>query len=144
MNRKSISIPVGMLIRSFYCHQCGHKLQRQGETRIVHPGDADYKKYAVQRTGNRTTFWLGDDVEVTEYVFHCPNCNVTIVFDDQLIIEYIQKKTGNRCLTKSEVSTHEVQGKNSVERNKRLFRMLWYAVTLALTAIVYFISTQTS
>ena len=137
MNNKSVSIPISMLTHSFICHQCGYKLQRKARKRIVRRGDSDFLKHAVQRTG-KTIIFLAGDVEITEYDFYCPYCHTTIRFDDQLVIEYIQKKIGNCILANSEIRTHEAEGKYSVKRRKLLSRILWWVLMLALTAVIIF------
>lgn len=139
MSSKTISIPFGMITRKFYCHQCGQKLLRHRKTRTLHPGDPDYKKYAIHRTGNKVTFWTGD-AKVIEYDFHCPNCNITTQYDKQLIIEHIQKKLGKPRLTQSEITTQEAQAKIVIDRRNTLRRILWGIAMLALIAVSFYFS----
>ena len=141
MYSKSITIPFGMVTRKFYCHQCGQKLLRHSRTRTVRPGDPDYKKYAIRRSGSKITFWAGD-VEVTEYDFRCPDCNVITPYDKQLVIEHIQKSLHKSCLTQSEIRTQEAQANIVINRKKTLRRILWWIAMLVLFAISLYFSAQ--
>lgn len=142
MSHKSITIPFGMVTRRFYCYQCGQKLLRHSRTRTVRPGDPDYKEYAIRRSGNKTTFWAGD-VDVTEYDFRCPDCNIITQYDKQLVIEAIQKNLGKNRLTQSEILLQEAQAEVSVNKKKTLHRVLWLVAMLALFAIALYFSAQT-
>ena len=141
MASKSSSIPFGMLTRKFYCHQCGKKLFRHSRTRTVCPGDPDYKKYAVRRHGLTVTFTPGN-VEVTEYDFRCPECQIITHYDKQLVIEHIQKSLGKRCLAESEIRLEELQAQTIVNRKKMLYKILWWAAMLILFAIALYFSAQ--
>ena len=131
MPRKTITIPIGMMARKFYCHHCGQELQRNKNTILYRPGDPDYKKHAVQRSGGRINVSFGD-VEITEYNFCCPDCSAVIEYEDQLVIENIQKNLGHRCLTQAEVSSQKLQATDAVERRKVICEIFpWIGFVLA-------------
>ena len=141
MTNKSTFIPFGILTREFYCHRCGNKLFRHSRTRVVHPKDPDYMKYAIHRRGLSITFFPGN-VEVTEYDFRCPECETIIHYDKQLVIEQIQNDLGKRCLAESEIPSQESPSpaQDAVDQRERLRKILFGIVMLALFLIVLYLS----
>lgn len=99
MKNKSFSIPIGMVIKKFYCHKCGERLTKRANTRTVKPGESDYKKY---NKISRRTYMIGD-VEVTEYDFQCPSCGNIIGYDEQCLVRKIQKRLRKNILSKDEI-----------------------------------------
>ena len=87
MKNRSVSIPIAMVTKKFYCHKCGEQLSKNSKTRTVKPEDPDYIKH---NRINHRTHMIGD-VEVTEYVFQCPSCGNIIEYDEQCVIGEIQK-----------------------------------------------------
>ena len=39
----TVSIPMAMLSKKYYCHKCGERLKRQKVTEIFNPGDPGYE-----------------------------------------------------------------------------------------------------
>lgn len=133
MKNKTITIPVVMLAKKFYCHRCGTKLERQARTRTVRRGDPDYEKH--RNIADVTVF---GDIEVTEYDFCCQICGNTISFDQQRIIEYIQKRANKQTLSQSEIDTMEAEAKAFLKRKRKLTNILAYAICAAATIIILY------
>ena len=102
MKNKSVSIPVGMVIKKFYCHKCGERLRKHPQTRIVKPGDPDYRKHSRI---NRRIQMIGA-VEVTEYNFRCPACENFMEYRAQCVVRKMQKKLRKNILTDEELFNH--------------------------------------
>ena len=130
MKNKSSSIPVAMVMRKFYCHHCGERLERSPRKRVIRRGDPDYKKHS--RIGH--TRMIGD-IELTEYDFKCPNCDKIIGFDEQRVIEKIQKHAGKCTLSQAEVDENIENAKAVLEKEKKRTNII---VTVVSIAVVIF------
>ena len=139
MANKTVSIPLGMLSRKFYCHRCGQQLLRHKSTKLYQPGDPEYKKHAVRKTGNQIEFLIGS-VEVTEYDFRCPQCNTFTQYKEQLVIENIQKRLGNHNLSQSELRSQEAYARDAINRRKTLLQILCWIVSIVLSILAYRLS----
>ena len=133
MNNKSI-IPVAMLIKKFYCHCCGGLLIKNKRTRTIRRGDPDYKEHS--RIGR--THMIGD-IELTEYDFKCPDCGNIIGYDEQCIVEKIQKQLGKNMLSEQEFSDHRDSIKDKMDRKSKIFKVLYTAVIGAIAALILYI-----
>ena len=105
MNNK-FEIPMGMLVRKFYCPACGERLIKSPKTRIIRRADHDYRKYRRIRH----TRLIGD-VKLTEYDFKCPCCGKIPSYEDQCVIETIQKNIGKKILSEAEIAEHTQKAK---------------------------------
>ena len=132
MNNKSISIPVAMLIKKFYCHCCGGLLIKNKRTRTIRRGDPDYKEHS--RIGR--THMIGD-IELTEYDFKCPDCGRITSFDEQCVIENIQKNVGKHILSQAEITEHTPKAEADLKRKRNITNIIAKIVFIALTAIIY-------
>jgi predicted RNA-binding Zn-ribbon protein involved in translation (DUF1610 family) len=132
MNNKSISIPVTMLIKKFYCHCCGGLLIKNKRTRTIRRGDPDYKEHS--RIGR--THMIGD-IELTEYDFKCPDCGRITSFDEQCVIENIQKNVGKHILSQAEITEHTPKAEADLKRKRNITNIIVKIVFIALTAIIY-------
>lgn len=137
MKNRSVSLPIGMVSRKFFCHRCGTQLDRKPRTRTLRHGDADYKKYS--RTGNMRM--LGD-IEVTEYDFHCPACGTVIGYKEQCVIEYIQKQADRHILSRSEITAASEEATASLERKQKLSGIFWTALCIAAAIVLYFLKSR--
>lgn len=113
MNGKSYSIPLGMVFGKYYCAKCGAKLIKERTHRIVTQCDRDYYQYH-----DFGTFPLRD-YDVYDYRFKCPSCNARISFDEQCIINRIQKKQGYFVLSSSEIKSNYKECKD--DNNSSIF-----------------------
>ena len=132
MNNKSISIPVAMLIKKFYCHCCGGLLIKNKRTRTIRRGDPDYKEHSR----NGRTHMIGD-IELTEYDFKCPDCGRITSFDEQCVIENIQKNVGKHILSQAEITEHTPKAEADLKRKRNITNIIAKIVFIALTAIIY-------
>ena len=135
MKNKSTSIPVAMLTKKFYCHKCGERLTRHPKTRIVKRGDPDYKKY--NHIGHTHIIGSGD-VEVTEYDFQCPSCGNITEYDEQCVIEKIQKKLDKTILSEGELLDHKADAKDQINKKTKIFNIIFTAITLAVLALILY------
>lgn len=100
MKGKSYSMPLGMIFRKYYCAKCGEVLKKELTHRVVTRNDKDYYEFH-----DRGTFPLHDH-DVYNYRFKCPNCHARISYNEQCIIERIQKQQGTHMLAGSEIKTY--------------------------------------
>ena len=133
MKNKSTSIPVGMLTKKFYCHKCGERLSKHPKTRLVKRGDPDYKKY--NRIGRARMI---GDVEVTEYDFQCPSCGNITEYDEQCVIEKIQKTLDKAILSEEEISEHKADAKEEIDKKAKIFHIFFIASTCAIAALILY------
>ena len=94
----TVSIPVAMLFKKYYCHKCGERLKRQKVTETLNPGDPGYKAAQNDIHDHHTFIGTSGTISVTEYVFLCPTCNTTITFKEQEDIATKQKYAGTHIL----------------------------------------------
>ena len=135
MKNKSKSIPVAMLLKKFYCHSCGERLVKNAKTRTVRRGDQDYREHS--RIGY--THMIGD-VELTEYDFKCPCCDNITSYDEQCVIERIQKNIGRHVLSPTEISDHTKKAEADLKRRKRRTNFIVKAIFIALVVLAIFMS----
>ena len=135
MKNKSTSIPVAMLIKKFYCHCCGGLLIKNKRTRTIRRGDPDYKEHS--RIGR--THMIGD-IELTEYDFKCPDCGRITSFDEQCVIENIQKNVGKHILSQAEITEHTPKAEADLKRKRNITNIIAKIVFIALTAFIIYMS----
>ena len=107
MNGKSISMPIGMVCRRYYCVKCGTKLKRERTHRVVTESDKDYYRYQDRGKFPRR------DYDVYGYRFKCPSCGMRIAYDEQCIIKRIQKQQGLTVLSSAEIKAHYREAKQA-------------------------------
>ena len=127
MKTKSYSIPFGMVFKKYHCSQCGAKLEKEKTHRVVTKDDKDYYQYHDYGEFPRR------DVDVYDYRFKCPSCGARISFDEQCIIERIQKKCGQPILSKEDIREYYQECKKGNAK-----RVLWRNICISI--IVCFVS----
>lgn len=133
MSNQSISIPAGMIFKTFYCHKCGKKLVKKPETRTVRPGSPDYHKHAKSRR-----FHMVGDIEVTEYHFRCPNCENTVEYDEQCVIASVQKKLCRKKLSDEEIEHNRFEAENAIALKKKITGAIVFAVALIAFFLMWY------
>ena len=93
------TVPAGMLFKRMYCGSCGNKLKKTFTSKIYKKGDLGYERPAFTR------FEIPFNYQTTSstYVYYCPRCRWIIDYEQQLIIQKLQKKYGRYKLTKEEI-----------------------------------------
>ena len=134
MKNKSVSIPMGMVTKKFYCHKCGERLGKHPKTRTLSPGDPDYRKH---NRINRKTHIIGD-IEVTEYDFQCPACKNVIEYDEQCVVRKIQKQLRKNILSDEEVLNNRGKVKDLMNRNAKVFKVIFSVVALAVIGLILY------
>ena len=94
----TVSIPVAMIFKKYYCHKCGERLKRQKVTRVQRPGDLGYENAERALFHSHRIVGKSGPISVTEYVFRCPSCGATVTFEEQEDIAIKQKYAGSRIL----------------------------------------------
>ena len=79
------------------------------------------------------------DIELTEYDFKCPDCGNIIGYDEQCIVEKIQKQLGKNMLSEQEFSDHRDSIKDKMDRKAKIFKVLYTAVIGAIAALILYI-----
>lgn len=130
MNGKFTSIPFGMVFKKYYCSKCGTKLEKEKTHRVVTKDDWDYYQYHEYGTFPKR------DYDVYSYQFKCSSCGDRISFDDQCIIERIQKNHRKIVLSPEEIkenyeSSREADNKRILIRNL-LIPIIFYLVSFTL------------
>ena len=134
MKNKSVSIPMGMVTKKFYCHKCGERLGKHPKTRTLSPGDPDYRKHSRI---NRKAHMIGD-IEVTEYDFQCPACKNVIEYDEQCVVRKIQKQLRKNVLSDEEVLNNRGKVEDSMNRNAKVFKVIFSVVALAVIGLILY------
>ena len=125
-----------MVVGKFYCHACGARLKQHKKTRVVRHGDADYAKY---NDFGSTRNLIPSDIELTEYDFCCPCCEAITTYEAQRIIQRIQKEQGKHILTEAEIAFHTPKAEASLAKRARVWRVCVTIVSLALTALIFYL-----
>ncbi len=121
-----------MLIKKFYCHGCGGGLVKKPRTRTLRRGDPDYKKHSqIDMIG---------DVELTEYDFKCHDCGKITSYDEQCVIEKIQKSIGRHILSQAEITEHTPKAKADLKRKRDITNIIVKIFFIALTVFIIYMS----
>lgn len=112
MKGKSYSIPYGMVFKKYYCSHCGSKLIKSKTHRVVSKDDKDYYQY------HEIGHYPKHDYDVYSYEFKCINCNKKISYNEQCVIERIQKKKHKIILSRNEIK--ENYKEEQLKDNKRI------------------------
>lgn len=127
MKGKSYSIPIGMVFKKYSCCKCGNVLKKEKTHRVVTKDDKDYYQYQDYNTFPRR------DYDVYDYRFKCPTCNNRISFNEQCIIERIQKKCKSKILNTKDIKNNYKACK--YEDNKRV---MLRSILVSFTSISLF------
>ena len=131
LNGKSYSLPFGMVFKKYHCAKCGAKLEKERTHRVVTKDDKDYYRYHNYGTFPRR------DYDVYDYRFKCPDCGRRVSFEEQCIIEKIQKEQGHWVLSSSEIKNNYAQKK--ADKHKRvLVKSILLPIVFILIAFVFF------
>jgi len=114
LKTQSYSIPFGMIFKKYHCSKCGAQLEKEKTHRVVTKEDKDYYQYHDYVEFPRR------DVDVYDYRLKCPSCGARIAFDEQCIIERIQKKCGQEVLSNADIKEHYEECKEG--NDKRVLR----------------------
>ena len=104
MNGFYMNIPVGMLFRRFYCGNCGTRLKRIGEKKVLVRGDEGfdeaerYLRRPVQ--GGKIRIYTNpmEEITVKEYRYICPGCNRVTMYDEQKEVAKQQKQLKRKVI----------------------------------------------
>ena len=133
MKNKSVSIPMAMITKKFFCHKCGERLIRNARTRTIKRGDPDFKEHS--RVGRSH---LIGDVELTEYDFKCPACGKIIRYEEQCVIGKIQKQLRKKILSDEEVINNREKAEDSMDKNANIFKVIIYLVALSVIGLILY------
>lgn len=133
MMKKSVSIPVAMVARKFYCCECGERLVRNPRTRIIKRGDPEYREHS--RVGRVHMF---GDVELTEYDFRCQSCDKITPFEEQCAIAQIQKYLGKHNLSQGEIAENIEQAETALKRKKEITGIIVKIISIAIAVFVIY------
>ena len=122
--RKVTVMPPYSDSKKLYCHKCGDLLMRHANTRILKPGDPDYKKH---RRFGRGTYIIGD-IELTEYDLECMTCKTYISYDEQRPIMMVQKELGKNILSDEELEVHRTKVQEKLDSRAKVRKIFGIAV----------------
>lgn len=136
MNQRSI-MPQAMKKRKFYCSCCGEKLIPYPRTRVVKRGDPDYKEHSYFGQGKH----LIGDIELTEYDFKCLSCEKFTSYDEQCVIEEIQKYVGVHTLSQDNINENYEKANTILERKRKIRSIIskLFGTAVAILVIYYWI-----
>ncbi|MBQ8849000.1 MAG: hypothetical protein IJ011_01550 [Clostridia bacterium] len=132
--KKSSSIPMAMALKKYYCHECGEMLVKTPRTRVIRRGDPDYRKH--NRVGNKH---ISGDVELTEYDLKCPSCDRIVDFDEQCVIDEIQKRLGKRELSQTEIDDNKNQANDTVDRKNKIANTVFTVFVIAVLIVIFYL-----
>lgn len=90
-------IPVGMIFRKMYCHNCGFRLKKERITTTYKKGDREYSNKIL---GHST---LGmSEISKSHYIYTCTNCGSQINYEAQCIIAKTQKNLKKKILNEND------------------------------------------
>ena len=133
MTNYRVSIPVGMTTKKFYCHKCGEQFGKHAKTRTVRRGDPDYKKYSRMHR-----IHIIDDVQVTEYDFKCPTCGNIIEYDEQCVINKIQKQLDTNLLSEADIFENREKIEKFMDRNVKVRKVISTVLALLVVALILY------
>ena len=133
MNKRSI-MPRAMKKRNLYCSCCGEQLIPYPKTRIVKRGDPDYKEHSYFGQGKR----LIGDIELTEYDFKCLSCEKLTSFDEQCMIEEIQKYVGSHILSQDNINENFEKANATLNQKRRIKVIISKLFGLTITILVIY------
>ena len=135
MKGKNYTIPFGMIFKKYCCSKCGEKLEKEKTHRVVTEDDKDYYQYHDYRKFPR------DDIDVYDHRWKCPSCGARISFDEQCIIERIQKKCGQSVLSRDDIKEFYTECK---EKNAKrvLLRNICVAVIACFVSVLLSVFTK--
>ena len=137
MKGKSISIPYSMVLKKYYCSKCGTRLKKEKTHRVVTEDDKDYYQYQDFNTFPRR------DYDVYDYEFKCPSCRTRISFEEQRIIEKIQKKQHRLTLSHAEIRENYAAFRKANHRRSSIYNILVpILVNLIVFTLFYFFGTD--
>lgn len=110
-----------MVFKKYYCAKCGTRLEKEKTHRTVTSEDYDYYRYQDYTRFPRRNF------DVYHYRFKCPSCGVRTSFDEQCIIEKIQKKQGHLILSENAIKL-DYEACKASNHKRVLLRNIWVSV----------------
>lgn len=131
LNGKHYTLPFGMAVKKYYCSKCGTILEKEKTHRVVTKDDKDYFRYHDYGSFPRR------DYDVYDHRFKCPECRARFTYEEQCIIEIIQKKQGYVVLTASEIKSNYAEAKERSDK-QILLKNILLPVVFALAAFVIF------
>jgi len=133
LKTQSYSIPFGMIFKKYHCSKCGAQLEKEKTHRVVTKEDKDYYQYHDYVEFPRR------DVDVYDYRLKCPSCGARIAFDEQCIIERIQKKCGQEVLSNADIKEHYEECKEGTTKESSgeiyVFRLLFVLLPRFFSAL---------
>lgn len=139
MKGKSYSIPFGMVFKKYHCHKCGDVLRKERTHRIVNKDDKDYYNY------QDPYMFPKNDWDVYEHRFMCPKCGNRISFDEQCIIERIQKMKNSKTLSNFEIKEAYEESKAANDKRVLIRNILIPTIfNLLIIVLYYFFGTEKS
>ena len=133
MKGKSYSMPLGMIFRKYYCAKCGEVLKKELTHRVVTRNDKDYYEFH-----DRGTFPLHDH-DVYNYRFKCPNCHARISYNEQCIIERIQKQQGTHVLAASEIRSYYKACKEQHMRSTLISCIVCAVIFILFMSVLFYL-----
>jgi len=134
VSEKHYSLPLGMVFKKYHCAKCGAQLQKERTHRVVTKDDKDYYRYHSYGQFPRR------DCDVYGHRFKCPGCGARISFDEQCIIEVIQKKQGHTVLSSAEIKSNYAEGKEHHHKRVLLKSILTSIVFILIVFALFCIS----
>lgn len=127
LNGKSFSLPLGIVSKRHYCSKCGEKLKKEKTHRVVTKDDKDYYRY------HKAGSFPQRDYNVYDYRLVCPSCQARISFEEQRIIEKIQRKNRKKIL-----SSYEIKNDYDECKKKRGIELLISKIIFSIVFVAFF------
>lgn len=119
------------MFKKYYCAKCGTKLEKERTHRVVTKNDRDYYRY------HKRGRFPQPDYDVYDYRFQCPGCDSRISFDEQRIIEKIQKQKGQRQLSSFEIRSNYKETQKAVHKKALITNIICTLAVLLVVAVLF-------
>lgn len=136
MNGKSTSIPSAMIFKRHYCVHCGARLQREKTHRVVTEDDRDYFQYHERGRYPRC------DYDVYGYRFRCPACETRFTFEQQCVMERLQKKHRRRVLASYEIRETYEEYQHVYHQNQLIQSIVASILFGAIIGLIWFFTSE--
>ena len=95
-----IEVPIGMIFKKMKCYCCGTKLVKEKLSNIYIKKENGYSPDVYFRASH---YPIGmDKLKRVVYIYRCPNCKQTFTYDEQKMINKIQRKKKKIILEKED------------------------------------------
>ena len=125
--------PKGNPFKAHRCHNCGGKLTQKYSTRTITPDNPEYDSRVS--FGERFRY-PKRNITVTDRFYICKDCGADISYDDQVLVEYVQKSAMRHRLSDEEITRELEDAKRWKKKRDRIIKLVKNVIWLAFILFV--------